>query len=279
MSNIFERLKENNHLNANEEIIVEYLINHLDEIPYISSGEFARRTYTSSTSIIRFIKKLKYKSYTDFRLHIVSDLKNMKNPIPSIQSNEDMITLVNKISEIETSIIQKTKETISIETLHKVMILINQYQYIDIIATDTNSTIAEYASHLLWSVGKIATVYHNNNKQLLLGLNIPKDHIVILISKSGKNPYIINTAKTLKERGVKTIALTSSLDEGLAKLCLYSLYGLSETSSEKLKDAVFFISINCIIHLIYAILFSQNYESTLELEKLYIELFNKNQKI
>lgn len=275
MYDIYERLKRQHKLNENEKMIVQYLLNHLDEIPYLSSRELARRTYTSSTAIIRFIKKLNYESYNDFKIHIVSDLKNMDNPNPSIMSNEDMLSLVNKISDIEITIIQKTKDMLSMNELNKIISLMNQYQYIDIIANDTNASIGEYASHLFFSVGKIVNVYHHSDKQLLLALNVPQDHIVLMISKYGKNEHMNKVAMLLRKRGIHTIALTTHMDEGLASQCQYSLYGWVEDSFDKLKDTVFYISLKYILDLMYVILFSQNYDNTIQLEKLYDSIFFK----
>lgn len=273
MDTIFDRIKQANHLNDNDDVIIQYIIDHIEEIPYLSSGELARKTYTSSTSIIRFVKKLKYQSYNDFKLHIVSDLKNIKNPTLSIMPNEDMLSLVNKISEIEISIIKKTKDMLSMDVLTQVMAYISEHQYIDIIANDTNASIGEYASHLLWSVGKIVNVYHNSDKQLYIGLNIPKDHVVIFISKVGNNDHFIKIAKILKERGIKTILLTSGSNVDLAKYCDYCLYGLVEKTSAKLRDSVFYISMKYILDLIYVILFSQNYKNTIQLEQIYKDIY------
>ena len=58
LEKLLERLKNDKSLNDNENYIIEYIIEHIDEIPHISSRELGRRTYTSSTSVIRLIKKL-----------------------------------------------------------------------------------------------------------------------------------------------------------------------------------------------------------------------------
>lgn len=275
MDNVFERLKQVKNLNENDKVIVQYIKEHLDEIPYLSSGELARQTYTSSTSIIRFIKKLNYTSYNDFKLHIVSDLKNMKSSTLSIMSHEEILSLVNKVSDIDVSIIQKTKDLLSIETLKNMMILMNKYKYIDIIANDANAALGEYASHLLWSVNKVTTVHQQSDKQLLVGFQIPQDHLVIIISKYGKNPHFINIVKMLKKREVKTIIMTSQMGKELSQYCDYCLYGIVEESLDKLRDSVFYISIKYLFDLLYAILFSQNYEQAIEFESLYKFVYEK----
>ncbi len=74
---IIDKLNENYHLSENERVIALYMLEHLEEIPHLSSREFAKRTYTSATTIIRFIKKLGYKNYNDFKYNIVSMMNNM----------------------------------------------------------------------------------------------------------------------------------------------------------------------------------------------------------
>ena len=54
-------------LNANEERIMIYIREHLEEIPYLSSRELAKRVYSNPTSIMRLVKKLGFVSYNDFK--------------------------------------------------------------------------------------------------------------------------------------------------------------------------------------------------------------------
>lgn len=58
---ILDKLIENYHLSENDQLIATYMIEHLEDIPRLSSREFAKRTYTTATSIIRFVKKLDIK--------------------------------------------------------------------------------------------------------------------------------------------------------------------------------------------------------------------------
>lgn len=106
---ILDRLNENYHLSENDQVIVTYLLEHLEEIPQLSSRELAKRTYTSATTIIRFIKKLGYKNYSDFKYHIVLMLKNMNLDNYDIFSGEDILSISQKVSQLENDTIQKRK--------------------------------------------------------------------------------------------------------------------------------------------------------------------------
>lgn len=67
---ILKELQKHFDLSENEIVIATYMIEHIEEIPKLSSREFAKRTYTSATSIIRFIKKLGYSNYNEFKYNI-----------------------------------------------------------------------------------------------------------------------------------------------------------------------------------------------------------------
>ena len=111
------------------------------------------------------VRKLGYENYNDFKLHIVSDLKSLNNEDLSV-SNEDMLSLMNKISTISAKSIQQFKDTMPVERLNKVVEMLKSTKYIDIIANDFNQSLAEYASHFLCALGKIVNVYDENNRIL-----------------------------------------------------------------------------------------------------------------
>ena len=59
---ILDEISKNTNLNENEQQILKYITQHIDEIPTLSSRELARRTYTSSTAVLRCIKKLGFQN-------------------------------------------------------------------------------------------------------------------------------------------------------------------------------------------------------------------------
>ncbi|MEG0452474.1 MAG: MurR/RpiR family transcriptional regulator [Coprobacillus sp.] len=275
MNDIFHTINQDHKLNENEKIIVQYMVDHLEDIPKLSSRELARRTYTSSTVIIRFIKKLGFENYNDFKLNIMSYLKNLRVPTTSIVSNEDMLSLVNKLSDIQIGTIQNTKEQLSLTLFSEIITLLSKTRYIDIIADDANICFGEYISHLLWSLGKVVNVYYESNKQLYLSLNVPQDHVVIIISRHGKTKHIINTATTLRKRNIHMIAITTQDDDKLLHICPLTYIIATPNISVNLRDMIFFTSLKYLFDLIYITLFSQNYDNALQIENVYNEIFSK----
>lgn len=275
MRMILEKIAQDYRLNDNDLYLAQYIIDHSEEVVQLSTHQLAKNTYTSATAVVRFVKKLGFMNYNDFKIHIHSFLSQYYLKNMEILSHESLFSVKEKLSEIEVGIIKQTENMISLDVLGKVMSYISQNQYLDIIANDTNACIGEYASHLLLSTGKITTVYQNEDKQLWLSLNVDSSHTVIMISKYGKDKHLLNIADILIKRKIPFIIITSHKENALAKKQAVLLYGVIHDEFESLKDMIFYISLKYIFDLIYSILISDNLQQAKELDKLYGTLFDK----
>ena len=101
MSSVFSNLLEHENLSPVERQLAVYVTEHLDEIPKLSSRELARRTFTSSTAIIRFVRKLGFENYNDFRVNLASYLKSLPLEDIRINGDEDYLLVLNKLTELE----------------------------------------------------------------------------------------------------------------------------------------------------------------------------------
>ena len=140
--NTIDLLKEKSKLNENDEYILEYIQDHLEEIPHISSRELARRTYTSSTAVIRLARKLGFENYSEFKLNIITMLKSLNDDDLSL-SNEDMLSIMSKMSSFNAKVIQQFKDELSIKTLSGIVELLSKTKYVDIIAKDSKVIVSD----------------------------------------------------------------------------------------------------------------------------------------
>lgn len=276
MKSILDEIEKVTNLSDSDRAIIQYINTHLDEIPNCSSRELGRRTYTSSTAVLRLIRKLNFNNYNDFKIHIVSRLKDISLGDLSIAGNEDYLLMVNKFTDIEINIIQKTKEMLSMDTLKKACELLEKRKYIDIIANDANADIASYACHNFYFVGKIAKVYHYSDAQLYESILADKNHIVIVMTKYGKTKGINVTSENLKARGIPVIAFLNADNKNFKYAdCIF--YCVRDNSLRNLGDLVYNISTKYLFDLIFSILFSRNYENTISIENEHQKLWGKSQ--
>lgn len=280
MKRIIEQIQKNTKLSDNEQQIVTYMLEHLDEIPKISSRELAKRCYTTATSIVRLVKKLGYENYNEFKFNLVSSLKNTPLDNFDIDYNDNAFILLNKIAKLENETIEKTKEMLDVQLLQEIVLDIKDMTYIDIICCDTNKHIAFYASHYLLTVGKVVSVYEDSDKQFHLSLNAPDNHFIIFITKSASSKQFEKYMKIFKQRGLKTMIITGNHNKSLSKLCDYTIFTPFNISDYEIDDGmvqmqniVFHTSLKYIFDVLYGLIYAIESEESHRKLMVYRDIF------
>lgn len=271
MKNI-EELSKKIKLTETEKEILEYMVENLDVLPKLSSRKLAEKTYTSPTTIVRFVKKLGYQNYNDFKYNIISKLKN-NNEESQITSHEKALSVLNKVEKIQIEAMNDFKNKISLKTFQEIIDVCYQHQYIDIIANDCNAILGKYALHYLSSLGKMVHVYHETNQQIYASMNVPHDHLVIIISKYALHETLLNCALTLKRRHIKTIAITNHQENTLSKRCDYVLAIPFYTNKDRFDELQFHMTVKYIFDCLFSTLYSYDIEKAKQISKIHTAIF------
>ena len=269
---IVEELSKKIKLTETEKEILEYMVENLDVLPKLSSRKLAEKTYTSPTTIVRFVKKLGYQNYNDFKYNIISKLKN-SNEESQITSHEKALSVLNKVEKIQIEAMNDFKNKIFLETFQEIIEACNQHQYIDIIANDCNAILGKYALHYLSSLGKMVHVYHETNQQIYASMNVPHDHLVIIISKYALHETLLNCALTLKRRHIKTIAITNHQENTLSKRCDYVIPISFYTNRDAFDELQFHMTVKYIFDCLFSVLYSYDMEKAKQISKIHTDIF------
>ena len=268
--NLQKGIELNTKLSDIEKSICQYIIEHLDQVPYMTSRELARLTYSNPTSILRLSRKFGYANFNDFKFDIVLKLRDMHMPV-ELNANDSGLECINKTAQLYDNVIARTKNNISLAQYDEIINVLNECDAIDIIATDMNSEIARYAKHILMPIGKPIYVYENQDLQVQASLSVPSTHVVILVTKTGFKRHILDNARILFRRGIKTIAITPDDKGPLSKCVTYTIKAETSDTFVKLRDVIFSISTKFIFDLFFTSLFAINYENTLNLYESYLK--------
>ena len=244
--NLVDLLNDSKQFNETQNIICQYILNHSEDVVKMSARALAKETYTNASTIIRFVQKIGYENYNDFKIHLVHDLKEY-------QAADIKITEKEKIAE-----------------------LLKKTTYIDFISSDANACIADYACHLFFLERKIANNYTTSNQQLYLTLTELKEHVVFVISRRGEDEKILKVVQELhKNKEIKIIAITGRKDSPIARYCDEILSAIHIGSFVELRDMIFQVSAQYIINCLFSLLFTDDYQSIVqfndEYEKIYLK--------
>jgi len=274
--NLLDFLNDSQQFNETQNVICQYILNHSEEVVKMSARSLAKVTYTNPSTIIRFVKKIGYENYNDFKIHLVHDLKEYKATDIEIKEKEKSISVIDKISELEKNVIEKTKNQLSVQQLETIANILKETTYIDFISMDANECIADYACHLFFLAKKISNNYTTSNQQLYLTMTNLKDHVIFVITRTGEDKKILKVVQELrKKKNVHIIAITGRSNSPVAKNCDEVLPAIHIESFTELRDMIFQISAQYIINCLFSLLLTDDYQSIVQFNDEYGKIYMK----
>ena len=275
--NELNELKRMNKLTSTEKGIVNYILTNPEELEKISSRQLAELTYTSPATVVRICQKLGFSGYSEFKIKYLQEANqtprmdqiNRTNPITS---EDSLHRIVNKVAALEITAIEQTKKGIDLDQLNRVSELLNQATCIDFYAFDNNLHLAKNAcSHFLYA-GKQAVIHDSSNAQFMQAFASVEGHVAIIISRTGENPMLYRIANVLRERKIPLLVLTESRHSSLAKISTEHLYLYNVHRFTDMGTILFQTSVQYLFDLLFAILFSRNFENSVKQNEMYEEI-------
>lgn len=266
-------LKKASKLTERENDIRSYFLSHPEHIADMSCQDIGEVTYTSAATVSRFCKKFGCKGYPDFKLQFLSDVKGGQalgeNESVQLSEQENMVTLLQKVSEVQDQALEATRKALSLSQLLRIQKLLLEHPYIDFYAYDTNLHLARYASSLFFHAGKISATYSETNIQVLSTLFAQPGHLAILISHTGENTRLIELVRLLHRKKVKTIVIASDKETTLGRMADEFLYAPTAQGMDRMWTSTFFTAAKYLLDLMYAIVFCGEYNSNMCLNHRY----------
>ena len=275
--NELNELKRMNKLTSTEQGIVNYILTYPEELEKISSRQLAELTYTSPATVVRICQKLGFSGYSEFKIKYLQEVNqtprmdqiNRTNPITS---EDSLHRIVNKVAALEITAIEQTKKGIDLDQLNRVSELLNQATCIDFYAFDNNLHLAKNAcSHFLYA-GKQAIIHDSSNAQFMQAFASVEGHVAIIISRTGENPMLYRIATILCEKKIPLLVLTESRHSSLAKISTEHLYLYNVHRFTDMGTILFQTSVQYLFDLLFAILFSRNFENSVKQNEMYEEI-------
>jgi len=269
------KIKEN--FSPTEQVIIDYVMEHYQDVASLSARDLAEKTYTSSAAVVRLSQKIGLKGYAEFKIKFTSEVMRVSSSAGfyenSITNKDSILSILDKVARIEIEAIQETKNEINVGQIIKAIHLIDQAEHIDFYAMDNNLRIAKIACYCFLHAGKLSTVNSAVNAQYVQALASPKSHVAFIISRTGENNKLIEIAEILKTRKVKMILVTAVKPSSLTQLCDETLWVSSEREFNELGTMVFLSAAKYMFDVLFSVLFAKHYESTLSRNEFFEKIF------
>lgn len=218
-------------LSKKELEILEYVHDHSDEIVSMSIQQFANNIHYSTSTVLRFCRKLGYSGFSELKFYLRNQLSNEAEN----KQNDASIETIKKyiISDIES-----TNSLLNIEDLTSIAKLFssNKPIYLHSSGGLTGITV-DFFANLLFMSG-CQKVYKLEASKITSHFirTLEKENIFVFISNSGNFGTTLNLAKEAKLHGMTLISISSIENNDLAEISDYNLRFFSKQRENEGAD-------------------------------------------
>ena len=207
-------------MTESEKKIADYVLVNSSEVYKFSASELANITKTSSSSVVRFSRKLGFEGFQEFKIELAKD---DINPVENIEY--DYIDTEDNIREVIVKTanknIQSINDTISLldeHTIEEAIKAIKDAKNIYIFGIGESALIGLDLQYKLLRIHKNAMISLESHVQLSMSANISNDDIAIGISYLGKTKEVYSALSKCKEKGAKFITITKFEENPVSSL-------------------------------------------------------------
>ena len=195
-------------LNNSELSVYNFILQHRDKVATMTIRELSTSINLSTTTIIRFAKKMGFDSYNDLKY--------------ALSRSEDKENKHRHYFPIGIPAIQFLQTSVQDEALKKqlseIADLIVQAKQVIFLGVGTSLSLAEYGSYLFSGIGILSFAITNPFYSLKLHHSNLEDVLVIALSVSGETEEVLTLVQGFKERNAKIVSLTNTDISTLSQL-------------------------------------------------------------
>ena len=197
-------LEEIQGLNELELEVYQYVTRHWDAVPYMRIRELATEAHVSTTTILRFCKKMNCDGYAEFKIRMREYAGQQSTmPIP-----EDFSMLKAFLDRMETQKLQ--------QQLEEAASVAAKADRVVFIGMGNSGNIAQYGARYFTNLGKFS-LYVSDPFYPMTHIGVMSTAAIVL-SVSGESEQIVKIVNDLKTAGCRIIGITNTDQCTLARM-------------------------------------------------------------
>ncbi len=198
-------------LTKNEQILFDYVINNLENIKSKSIREVADDCFVSTTTFLRFVRKLGFSGFSEFTTVIKYTLL-YKTPLP--ESSPFVVSQKDYREEYLKNLV----ESVRVIDTDKVKLFVEQLQKqpkIFLFAKGLSKEIMRYIRYLYNTAGFFVIFPEDHQTRSIAQKQVKKNDIAFIFSYKGEDLELIETIRKIKEQDHPLIVSITGADNNL----------------------------------------------------------------
>jgi DNA-binding MurR/RpiR family transcriptional regulator len=196
-------------LNNLEMMVYNVVIKNRDKVMYMTIRELADAAGVSTTTVLRFCRKLECEGYSEFRVRFKLYLAQSE-PQPANFGASEIISFFKSVNNDEFD-----------RLLDQATDIILASERIIFVGVGTSGSLAKYGARFFSNVGKFSN--HVDDPYFPVTNDMAKNALAIVLSVSGETEEILRFASQFSLHRCKVMSITSHEHSALAKLADFNL--------------------------------------------------------
>ncbi len=193
-----------------EHSLYSYIIKNIDKVIYMRIRDLANVTHVSTTTILRFCKKIDCDGFSEFKV-------KLKMYQEGQEERNEILTGEKSLTEfLERTLTQDFQSKIS-----DIAKVIAKAQRVVFIGIGSSGILAEYGSRYFSGLKKFA--FYIKDPFLPIHEQYIEDSVTIVLSVSGETSTTLAQVNQFKQEGSVIVSITNNADSALAKLSDHNL--------------------------------------------------------
>lgn len=210
-------------LRPSEQRIADLFLARPAETAGLSIAELAQRCDTSTTSVVRFCKRLGYDHVRELRNHVLRDVERetfdtaaLPDVSGDIDRNDTLTDIVAKVSLAETLSLADTAKVLDTDALRTAVDAITASSRVDIFGVGASSIVGLDLQRKLTRIGRTALEWSDPHAAWTSAATLGPGNVAIAVSHSGSTTDTIEFLLLARRAGATTIAITNHAGAALA---------------------------------------------------------------
>lgn len=196
-------------LNVLELMVYNYVSKNKNQVMYMTIRELAEAAGVSTTTVLRFCRKMGCHGYSEFRIRFKLYLEYAEAP-PADSGAGEIISFFKSVNNHEFN-----------QLIDQAVHHISTADHIIFVGISTSGALGKYGARFFSNVGKFST--HIDDPYYPVVSDMYKNAVAIVLSVSGETEEILRLASQFSLHHCKIISITNNETSSLARLADFNL--------------------------------------------------------
>ncbi|AEV94466.1 MurR/RpiR family transcriptional regulator [Pediococcus claussenii] len=211
-------------LNQLELCVYKYIIAHINEVQGMTIRELSNESHVSSTTILRFLKKMGFDGFSDFKYALRHNHEERETTVIDQDLEPINLFLDQAIQEPYVAMLEQAARKLASADICLLFGL------------GTSGSLAQYGARMLANYGIYTLTINDPFQPKPIAKRDYSDTLIIFLSVSGETSQVLDQARFYQESNAQTMVITSDVSSTLAQLADTTItYDIPEVKTDDLN--------------------------------------------